>query len=153
MKYLVYLGGPICGYTYGAVTEWREYVRDNINRDIGTLSPMRGKEILKGKGLLETDESFMNTEICSVKGINMRDKNDVRRADALLVNFLDAHKVSIGTVMEIAWADMLNIPIVVIMETGNIHEHIMLEYACGYRAHTLQDGIDLIEALLLPDKK
>lgn len=153
-KFLVYLAGPITGLTYDGCTEWRDNVRDMVDESILTMSPMRGKQYLREK----TKDGFVGDHyddevLATVKGINTRDYNDVRRADAILVNFLGAKTVSIGTVMEIAWARAFNVPVVCVMEEGNIHQHGMLNYACGYIVDNLEQGIAVLEAILLPDKK
>lgn len=153
-NFLVYLAGPITGVTYDGCTEWRTWVKDNVDEDILTLSPMRGKQYIKERsknGFVEM--SYEDSHLSSAKGINTRDYNDVRRADAIFVNFLGATKVSIGTVMEIAWARAFNIPVVCVMEKDNIHHHSMLDYACGVIAETIEEGIVTLEALLLPDTK
>lgn len=152
---MVYLAGPITGITYGECTEWREYVKDNINEEIATLSPMRGKQFIKERVTSngKIGMSFEDSLLASTKGINTRDYFDVQRADAILVNFLGAEIVSIGTVMEIAWARAFNKPVVCCMEKDNIHNHAMLNYACGYICSTLESGILTMETLLLTDKK
>jgi nucleoside 2-deoxyribosyltransferase len=141
-NFLVYLAGPITGVTYDGCTEWREYVKDKVDNSILTLSPMRGKQFIKERsegGLIGM--SFEDSLLASNKGINTRDYFDVQRADAIFVNFLGAKKVSIGTVMEIAWARAFNKPVVCIMEENNIHQHSMLNYACGYITNDLDLGI------------
>lgn len=151
---MVYLAGPITGVSYKACTEWREIVKDMLDEDIKTLSPMRGKQHIEQRsknGLVAM--SYEDFPLSSVKGINTRDYNDVKRADAVFVNFLGAEKVSIGTVMEIAWCRAFSIPVVCVMEKDNIHNHSMLNYACGYIVETLEEGVAVLEALLLPDSK
>ena len=59
------------------------------------------------------------------------------RCDLLFVNFLNAEKPSLGSVMEIAWADALHKPIILAMESGNVHEHAMILGACGFRVESL----------------
>lgn len=86
----------------------------------------------------------------SIVGINVRDYNDVKTSDALLVNLLDYNnKVSIGTVMEIAWARVFQIPVVIVMEKENIHNHGMLTYG-NIVVNGLSEGIAAIQQLLLP---
>lgn len=153
-KFLVYLAGPITGLTYDGCTEWRDTVKDKVSTSILTMSPMRGKQHLKEK----TKDGFIGDHyddmvLATVKGINTRDYNDVKRSDAILVNLLGAEKVSIGTVMEIAWARAFSIPVVCVMEEGNVHQHAMLNYACGYIVNSLEEGMAVLEAILLPDKR
>ena len=84
----------------------------------------------------------------SITGINVRDFNDVKTADALLVNFLDSNdKISIGTIMEIAWARAFQIPIVIVMEENNPHNHGMLTFG-NLVVNTLEEGIELIIMIL-----
>lgn len=155
MKYSIYLAGPITGLTYKDTVGWREYVKFKIDDSIITYSPMRGKSIIEAKIGIggRIGDSYEELPIATSKAINTRDYFDVRRVDALLVNLLGAEKVSIGTVMEIAWARAFNKPVVCIMDENNIHRHSMLEYACGYIVDNLDEGIMLIEAILLPDPK
>lgn len=146
----IYLAGPITGLSWDGATDWRKFVKENINESIQTLSPLRGKEFLKKAKTISDNYSEM--PLASIKGINTRDYNDVRTCDALLVNFLDSQNVSIGTVMEIAWARAFNKPVVCVMEADNIHNHSMLNYACGYIINTLEEGIKIIESILLTDQ-
>jgi len=147
---LVYLAGPITGLTYEGATDWRESVSYVLNNDgIGTASPLRFKSFLKGE--LSIKDSYEGHALATSKAIYTRDKWDVSRSDVVLVNFLGAEKVSIGTVLEIAWADMLNKPIVIAMEPDNIHQHSMVNECAGYIVPTLNDATNVVRALLTVD--
>jgi nucleoside 2-deoxyribosyltransferase len=153
MNYTVYLAGPITGLTYGNATEWRKLVKDAMPSHISTLSPMRGKQRLE---LLKDEQikmSYEDNPLTSEKGINTRDYYDVMRCDALFVNLLGAQKVSIGTVMEIAWARTTQKPVILVMEKGNVHDHAMLRYACGFIVSTLEEGIEVLKTVIGPDEK
>lgn len=153
-KFLVYLAGPITGVSYEGCTNWRKDVKERIHWQINTLSPMRGKQYIAERskdGVVAM--SYEDSALSSVKGINTRDYNDVRRADAIFVNFLGADRISVGTVMEIAWARAFSIPVVCVMEKNNIHHHSMLDYACGVISETIEEGLLNLEALLLPDEQ
>jgi hypothetical protein len=78
-----------------------------------------------------------------------RDRFDATRCDVLLVNLLGAERVSIGTVMEIAWADLRRTPIVAVMEEGNVHEHGMVNEAIGFRVTTLDEALNIIKSILI----
>ena len=83
------------------------------------------------------------------RGIMTRDRFDATRCDVLLVNLLGATKVSIGTMMELAWADLKRTPIVLCIEpTGNVHEHCMVNEATGFRCASLAEGLDVVRAIL-----
>lgn len=147
----VYLAGPISGLNYAGAVEWREDVIVELARiGIKGLSPMRCKNYLEGMEDLDKNCVEYGAINClsSPRGIMTRDRFDCTRCDVLLVNLLDAKKISVGTVMEMAWADLSRIPIICVMEPGNVHEHAMIGEAIGFRVSTLKEGVDLVKAIL-----
>lgn len=152
-SFLVYLAGPITGLSFTGATDWRrtaaiELGRRSIGR-IETLSPMRHKDYLAG--VTSIADSYEGSVLSSQRGIFYRDKLDCSRSDLVIVNMIGAERVSIGTVMEIAWANARDIPIVLAMEDGNLHEHSMLREACGFRVGSVDEAIDVATRILLPD--
>lgn len=150
---LVYLAGPITGLTYDDGQDWRVYASAHLRKSgISGLSPLRGKEYLRALNapISGTGEEYAHMGVLSTpRGVMTRDRYDATRCDVLLVNLLGAKKVSIGTVMEIAWADLKRIPIVVAMEPeGNPHEHMMISEAIGYRVPSLDDALHVVRAIL-----
>lgn len=153
MKNLVYLAGPITGLSYGGCTDWRDAVSDQLNSDkVECLTPMRGKNfLLNEKAItagLEAEYDKYKNVIVTGKGITRRDMFDTLRSTCLFVNMLGAKRVSIGTCMELAWAYQNQIPTIVVMEPGNLHEHVMLVEACTYVVGTIAEGVDLTRFLL-----
>ena len=155
MTATVYLAGPISGLNYNGATEWRDHaIAELALAGIKGLSPMRAKDYLKG---VERDVGFSATceeyghlsPLSGPRGIMTRDRFDATRCDVLLVNLLGATKVSVGTIMEIAWADLCRTPIVVAMEpTGNPHEHAMVTEAIGFRCVTLDEALHVVLSIL-----
>ena len=151
----VYLAGPIAGLDYTGATDWRdEAIADLAAAGIKGLSPMRAKEYLKNVsrdvGFSATCEEYGHlSPMSGPRGIMTRDRFDATRCDVLLVNLLGATTVSIGTVMELAWADLKRTPSIVCMEPGNVHEHCMVSEATGFHVHSLQEGLDVAKAILL----
>jgi nucleoside 2-deoxyribosyltransferase len=148
----VYLAGPIAGLMYGEATDWREHARSRLSQfGIIGLSPMRGKEFLASvAGPLTADEDAHSSlgPIYTSRGIMTQDRWDATRCDVMLVNLLGAKTVSIGTMMELAWADLSRIPTVVAMEPGNIHQHPMVAEAIDFRHATLDGAIQNVLAML-----
>lgn len=148
----VYLAGPISGLTYDGATSWRDdIVKQLWERNVEGLTPMRGKAFL-GKATKIADhykEEDYDDVSGTVAAINIRDHNDVYTCDALLVNLLGTKSVSIGTVMEIAWARAYNKPVVLVIEKDgtNLHEHSMLTYGV-LRVPTLEEGVKQILQIL-----
>lgn len=144
----VYLAGPISGLDYNTATEWRLHASKILEEcGITAYSPMRKKEMLKDeKDLNDTYNKIPET---SQDFINIRDFNDCKTSDGLLVNLLGTKRVSIGTVMEIAWARAFKIPTVIVLEKDNIHNHGMLVYG-ALTTDSLDHGTYLINILLNP---
>jgi len=140
--FYVYLAGPVTGLSYGDSNQWREYVTEKFPAWIQPLNPMRGKCYLHGEQNIK--DSYSDNPFGCAKGITCRDRFDVTSSDLLLVNLLGADRVSIGTVMEIAWADMLRKPIVLAMEGGSVHDHAMIREVAGFVVASLDEAIDVV---------
>lgn len=152
MKHSVYLAGPITGLDYKGCTDWRQHAKAELApHQIDAYSPMRGKAFLEPIGKLSgTGEGYPDQVLCGQRAITTRDRWDATRCDVLLVNLLGAERVSIGTVMEIAWADLKRTPIVCAIEPdGNCHEHMMLREVIGFRVATLEEAIATVKAILV----
>lgn len=146
MRHYVYLAGPITGITFDGAQEWRDYAASALDSDkVETLSPLRGKEFLCTAGIL-TNGTY-DGALTTGKAINRRDFFDCTRASALLVNLSGAQRVSVGTVMEIAWAYQKQIPTIVVMEKGNLHHHVMLDECSTYIVETLEEGLAILKLL------
>lgn len=151
----VYLAGPITGLTLVDAQDWRSYARKRLkehSQDIEGFSPLRAKDYLLDRGVLSGHpDAYADRVLSSAKGILSRDRWDVMTCDAVLVNFIGAQAVSIGTVMEIAYADAFRKPCIVAMEEGNLHHHAMLDTSVGWICDGLDLAIDVTAAILLPD--
>lgn len=147
-----YLSGPISGLSYEDAISWTDYAQSKLKEfGINGYKPLRGKEFLKNKGILEpTAVSYLNP-LATPKGIIGRDRYDVMSADILLVNLLGAKEKSIGTMYEMAWADMAHKPIVLVIEdTNNVHEHVFVTESMTHRTNNLDEGIEIVKSILLP---
>lgn len=145
-NYLVYLAGPITGTSYDEATNWRDVASVKLNSNIQGISPMRGKQYLAGKEFIQ--DAHAEYTMSTPKAIVCRDRFDATRCDVLLVNFVGAKRVSIGTVLEIAWADSQRIPIVIAMEKDNVHQHAMIKEMAGYVVETLDEAVDVVNKIL-----
>lgn len=146
----VYLAGPITGCTFDGCTEWRDVAKKVLaDAGIQAFSPMRAKHYLKEHGVLTG--SYPDAGLfSSQKNIMTRDFYDCTTADVVLAYLLGAPKPSVGTVMEMAWTYDRHIPLVVVAEDGNCHEHPMVNEAIGFRAKTLDEGLMIVKAILNP---
>ena len=151
MEKRIYLAGPITGLSYTEATEWRNEfkrkIEDSSNKRIVCYSPMRNTEYLSKETALE--KAYNDKVLSSSKAILAKGYNDAINADVVVVNFLNSSKVSIGTVMEIAWAKHLKIPIVLIIDEDNIHTHPMINESADFLVNNIVDAMYVCETLLL----
>lgn len=107
MTHSIYLSGPISEVPLNIAQEWRTNFEKEVQVPDGPhiecINPMR----------------FLGTTPMSTEDptyITSRDRFDVQRADLLVVNFLYRHQnpemISIGSVIEMSWADAWRKPII-----------------------------------------
>lgn len=171
----IYLAGPISNITYDESVNWRNrfilefishliaekrFVNENgdvdylfIKNKYNFLSPMRHKENLSNCLInksnieeLSKKDSFLNA-ICNSKAIITRDYNDVLNCSCIVAN-LTGDKISIGTVMEIAWAKVLSKPVVAILnENNNIYDHPMINECLGFQVYSIKDAVKVVSTV------
>jgi nucleoside 2-deoxyribosyltransferase len=147
---LVYLAGPIAGLPYKGAVDWRQKVTNKLaTYHINTLSPMRHKIDLGEE--VQIQDSYEHLPLSSRKGLTARDRYDVMRCDLVLFNFLDTQKASIGSCIEVGWADAWRKPMVAVITEGNVHYHAMIRECAGFIVPTLREAVDLVQQILLPD--
>jgi nucleoside 2-deoxyribosyltransferase len=148
----IYLAGAITGESYEGATDWREHVREQLSPGIVGLSPLRAKEYLASElaiGDCYDSQNGLETPLSTSRGIMTRDHFDVLNCDIIMANLLGAKIVSIGTVMEIAWAYAYKKPLILVVEPENPHhEHCMIREATGFRVPTLDEGINIANSIL-----
>jgi nucleoside 2-deoxyribosyltransferase len=149
--FLVYLAGPINGLLYEEGQDWRNYVSTRLPVEIRAMSPLRGKvqQFVRMGKITGTNE---DCPLTSQSGLTTRDRFDCTRADAVIMNLLGATKVSIGTMIEVGWADLAGRPLILVMEkAGNVHDHPMVKQCAGFRVDNLDDAISTCAAILMPE--
>lgn len=156
----VYLAGPISGLTYEEAIERRK-LAVKLLAPIHAISPMRGKEELKGREIVGNAAGYANLThpFNQPGGIVARDRYDVTNCEAILMDLEGSRRtgqISIGTMVELGWADMLRRPVVVVWGSQtlenweNPHEHIFVRQLAGFHVETLEEACDILKKILLP---
>lgn len=151
-----YLAGPIKGLAFDQATQWRARAKADLDEaGIDAFSPMRCKEYLRAEsdvGGQKVADSYAQYPLSTMKAITTRDRKDCMKCDAVLMYLLGAKVVSIGSMLEVAWADAARVPVVLVMEKdgSNVHEHGMVREMCGFQVDTLEEGLWIVKAVLLP---
>jgi hypothetical protein len=142
----VYLAGPIAGLTYEDANKWREEFQQDLPEFIHCLSPTRFKNFAAGRiGTQPYNIHPLSTD----KGLTRRDLFDVERSSAIIVNFLDTERVSIGTCIEIGAKGVLDGRLMImIMEKDNCHDHPMIREIADYVVTSVKEAKELLVAIL-----
>lgn len=115
----VYLAGPMLGHTVGEAMHWRLRLRDKLlDAGMGYSMPHDATDWF----VYPEDYVLKGEELANVADIWQWDKLIVESADAVLVDFRYARRVSIGTVQEIAWAVCRGVPVVLLMPKAGVKE-------------------------------
>lgn len=149
MEYSVYLSGPIRGLVYGEATDWRDHVAKKLPQHILAICPMRYKEFLRNGQVLDLAD-MPDHPIVRRAGLVTRDRFDVMRCDAMLVNLIGAKDISIGTCVEFGWADAYRKPIITAIGENDVHDHGFIHQLSGFVVRTLDEAIEVAQAILSP---
>jgi len=156
----VYLAGHIGKLSYNDATDWRTEVAMAFNkpeptdsfsmrRYIKCLDPMRHKEFLENETLLAVEADVYDHPLATSKGILMRDFNDVKVANLIFVNLLTSKSPSIGTTLELAWAHVLQKPVVIVAAKDDLHtNHPMIAAMNFVVVDSLALGIEISRSIL-----
>ena len=141
----VYIVGPMQGTTYDDVRR-RFEGNSKMLKAMGyqTFVPIAGMATMEGVILPEG----YSDPICNNHAIKTRDRWMVNQSDILFVDLTNTTEVSIGSVSEIAWGEMLGKHIVVIMEKKNVHRHAFILENASIIFETREEGFDYLENLI-----
>ncbi len=148
---LVYLSGPILGSTYEeARYGWRQTVAEGLLPGIRPLSPMRHEgHLAEHTGVIGDDAIDAPSHFfAGAKIIVEKDMLDIRKSDLVLVYLIGATKVSIGTMVEMGMARMMDKTIITVIDEGNIHAHPFVTETSSLVLDNLDDAIYAINSLL-----
>ncbi len=141
-KLKVYLVGPITGYAFEVVARWRkEFVANPPEGTVG-IDPLRKrKELATSKKL---DGEYPTHRLASKDGILAQNKYDVHRSSAILANFLGVDLLSLGSVIELAWAFHEWKYVVVAMKKGNPHDHPWVRACADSVVETMDEARSIV---------
>lgn len=137
----IYLAGPISGKAYNEVVELykaKSYVFSMMGYDV--LCPMTGKTYLRNE--IEFKASgYEQFPVSTNHAIFERDMWMVSNCDIILADLSNSgDRVSIGTMMELAWASLLGKHAIVILPKENIHRHAFVLESADIVFETLDEA-------------
>lgn len=134
--------------------EWRRYAIKELQPGIQAIDPTRDTPDIVRQSTQEGEASHRRLKrLVHGKTVVARDRFDVTRCDLVLANFMGAEEVSIGSVGEIFWADMLRkLVIVVREESSNPHDHDMINDIADWIFHDLDEALEKTKLLISPER-
>ncbi len=128
MKKQVFLSGPIRGITREESLNWRKKATEYLSGKFEVIHALRGRE---------EKETFTDYRAAVI-----RDLNDIKNSDILLVNDTLLDCSMIGTSMEVFYAFQQNMPVIIF---GNAHnKDYFLNYHTHLRVDTLKEACDIL---------
>lgn len=144
----IYLAGPISGLGYEEVSNYFESTYDKLTQwNYNVFSPMRGKSQLRTEIEFKA-HGYENVPVATNHAIFDRDRWMVKSADVVYANLTNSgDRISIGTMMELAWAFDSGKHVIVAMQDDNIHQHAFVLEAAHIIFNSHEDAMDYLKSL------
>lgn len=144
----VYLAGPISGKSYEEIVS-RYAEKTNLLEQMGymVLCPMTGKDYLRNE-IEFRSEGYEQHPVSTSHAIFERDRWMVSQSDIVLADLSNSgDRISIGTMMELAWAALQNKHTILVMHSTNIHAHAFVYEASDIIFETLDEALEYLSKL------
>jgi len=143
----IYCAHPICGLQAEEIIKYYDEVVERLS-DFGyeVFHPIVEKGYMRNEVKFKA-EGF-GDPVSTNHAISERDKWMVMNCDILFLNLLGTKTISIGCVMELAWAQILNKHTIVVMEKDNIHRHAFVLEAADVVFEDYDDAIEYLGKLI-----
>lgn len=142
----IYLAGPITGKSYDEIVDAymeKSAVLGACGYEI--LCPMTGKVYLRNE--VKLAPHGYKYPVSTDRAIFSRDKWMVGQCDIVLADLSNSDRVSIGTMMELAWASMLGKHTITVMAKENIHRHAFVLEASNIVFETYEEAVTYLKDL------
>lgn len=142
----IYLAHPVSGYSYEKVAEYfRETAKRLKSIGYGVFYPLIDKGVLRNE-LKYRAEGYQNP-LSTNHAVIERDRWMVQLSDIVFVYLKGVKDVSIGCMMELAWAHLLGKHTIVVMEKENIHNHAFVLEAADIVFENFEEAMFYLEKL------
>src|SRR5690606_25056357 len=148
LKRSVYLAGPITDRTRDEANDWRLYVTNALAPyNIQGISPLRCEPLTGDRYTTSSPDPRFGVP----RAIASKNFLDVQMCDITLCYLpkeLNDQRLSIGTIIELAWAHALRKPTVLVTDDPLLTEHPVVQANAGWIVPTLEEGIDVVIGIL-----
>lgn len=132
-KKTVFLSGPMRGVPRSEGIAWREKAKKLLGKNFNILHAYRGRE---------KKETFPDPRAAVI-----RDKNDIKKADIIIVNDNYSNVSMIGTAMEVLYAYSMD-KVIIVFGDGHKGDY-WLDYHSHVRVKSLEEACKLVKTMFL----
>lgn len=147
MKKYVYLAGPILGCTGPEANHWRKSVCE-VLKDHGIIgiSPLRCEPLIGERYTMEYPDPRFGVP----RAIAAKNFHDVINCDMTLAYMpLEmGENISLGTVVELAWAKGLNKQVILVSDHPKVLQHPVIDACVNWKLGTLEEAVDVMIGVL-----
>lgn len=148
MTKFVYLAGSIAGCDRGEANDWRKQTSAVLAvHGIRGLSPLRCEPLIGERYGTGSDDPRFGTP----RAIASKNFLDVQMCDITLCYIpkdLNVRRLSIGTIIELAWAHALRKPTILVSDYDLVISHPVVQANASWIVSTLDEGIEIILGVL-----
>jgi nucleoside 2-deoxyribosyltransferase len=144
----VYLAGSIAGCDNGEANDWRKSMSASLRQHgIIGISPLRCEPIHGERyGLGYEDPKFG-----TARAIASKNRMDVQMCDMTLCYMpkaLNERRFSMGTLIELAWAHMINKPTILVTDYSLLLDHPVVQANASWILGTLAEAEEVLVGVL-----
>ena len=144
----IYLAGPISGKGGEVTIDYFGSTASTLRQaGFEVIHPMIGKGYFRNEIKFKA-EGYLHKSQSTNHAIIERDLWMVQQCDILYCNLIMAEIVSIGSIMEMAWAHILRKHTVLAMQSDNIHRHAFVLEAADIVFEAHDEAVSYIKQLL-----
>lgn len=146
MKKFVYLAGPIMGCTGPEANDWRRQV-DSALKEHGIVgvSPLRCEPLIGERYTAEYPDPRFGVP----RAISAKNRHDVQNCDITLAYLpKEMGKLSIGTIIECAWANAYDKQVILVSDHPLCLNHPVLDSCVNWKLGTLEEAVEVCIGVL-----
>jgi len=144
----VYLAGSIAGCDKGEANAWRSDIRVKLAAfDIAGISPLRCEPLIGERYGVEHEDPRFGT----ARAIASKNFFDVQTCDMTLCYMprdLNERRLSVGTLIELAWAHALRKPTILVSDYPFLLSHPVVQANASWILPTLDSAVEVITGIL-----
>lgn len=144
----VYLAGPIAGCDKSEANDWRGDIQALLTQHgIRGISPLRCEPLVGERYGVGYDDPRFGTP----RAIASKNFLDVQMCDMTLCympQHLNERRLSIGTIIELAWAHSLRKPTILVSDYAFVTDHPVVQANASWILTSLYDAADVVIGVL-----